>query len=137
MPTGKTLSILIMDPPYESPNTATAFRLIQAALHKGHHVNVFAYEGAVSLSMRGQTAPLNPIRGTAVEEAQRRTTKDWIISLFQLADQKGVPLTWTNCGLCVDERRATDWLEGCRSGSPKDFYDMATHSDATLVIPAR
>ena len=45
----KTLTLVLMDPAYESSNTMTAFRMIEAALRQGHHVNVFAYEGAVSL----------------------------------------------------------------------------------------
>jgi len=42
-----TITLAIMDPPYESPNTTTAMRIIESALRKGIHVNVFAYEGAV------------------------------------------------------------------------------------------
>lgn len=41
-----------MDAPYESPNSTTALRIIDAALRKGHNVNVFAYEGAVNLTMK-------------------------------------------------------------------------------------
>ena len=137
MTTSKTLSLLIMDPPYESANTTTAFRLIQSAINKGHHVNVFAYEGAVSLSMKGQEPHPNPVHGTTVEEEQHPTTKDWIASLFQLARRQGAILTWTNCGMCVDERGAGDWIEGCRRGGPKDFYEMSKISDATLVIPTK
>jgi tRNA 2-thiouridine synthesizing protein D len=32
---GKKLTIALMDPPYESANTTTAFRIIEAALKKG------------------------------------------------------------------------------------------------------
>jgi sulfur relay (sulfurtransferase) complex TusBCD TusD component (DsrE family) len=53
----KTLTLLLMDPPFESANTTTALRLIAAALRKGHTVNVFAYEGAVNLTMQGQQPP--------------------------------------------------------------------------------
>jgi sulfur relay (sulfurtransferase) complex TusBCD TusD component (DsrE family) len=43
-----TITIGIMDPPYESANTPTAFRLVDAAIRKGHNVNVFCYEGATA-----------------------------------------------------------------------------------------
>lgn len=44
MPSGKTVTVAIMDAPYESPNSTTALRIINAALQKGHNVNVFTYE---------------------------------------------------------------------------------------------
>jgi len=42
----KTLTITLMDAPYEKASTTTALRIVSAALKKGIHVNVFAYEGA-------------------------------------------------------------------------------------------
>ncbi|MFB3127289.1 MAG: DsrE family protein, partial [Candidatus Acidiferrales bacterium] len=50
----KTLTISIMEPPYESANSTTSLRIIDAALRKGINVNVFAYEGAVSLTIKDQ-----------------------------------------------------------------------------------
>ena len=46
----KTLTFALMDPPFESARSTTALRLIDAALRRGHNVNVFAYEGAVHLA---------------------------------------------------------------------------------------
>lgn len=137
MASAKTITIAIMDPPYESANSTTALRLIDAALRQGHHVNVFAYEGAVNLTMKAQQPHPNPVKGTSVEEEQHPTTKDWIASLFKLAQAKGAQLQWVNCGLCVDERGAGDWIEGPRRGSPKDFLELSSGSDATLVIPTK
>lgn len=133
----KTLTVAIMDPPYESGNSTTALRIIQSALKKGHNVTVFAYEGAVNLTMKGQQPHANPIKGTSVEEEQHPTTKDWVAALFRLANQNGVKLDWINCGLCVDERGAGDWIEGPRRGGPKEFLDASLASDATLVIPTK
>ena len=137
MATGKTLTIAIMDAPYESANSTTALRIINAALEKGHNVNVFAYEGAVNLTMKAQQPHANPVKGTSVEQEQHPTTKDWIAALFKVANGKGVKLDWVNCGLCVDERGAGDWIEGPRRGGPKDFLDASLASDATLVIPTK
>lgn len=134
---GKTITIGIMDPPYETENSTTALRLIHTALKQGHNVNVFAYEGAVNLTMRGQQPHANPVKGTTAEEEQHPTTKDWIASLFKLASKTGAKLNWINCGLCVDERGAGDWIEGPKRGSPKDFLDASNASDATLVIPTK
>lgn len=133
----KTLTIAIMDPPYETAASTTALRIVNAALMRGSNVTVFAYEGAVNLTMMAQQPHPNPVKGTSVEQEEHPTTKDWIASLFELASEKGVTLDWINCGLCVDERGAGDWIKGPRRGSPKDFYEAAQKSDAVLVIPAK
>ncbi len=132
----KTLTLALMNPPYESANSTTAFRIISSALKKGIHVNVFAYEGAVNLAMKDQTPHPNPVKGTTVEEEDHPTTKSFISSLLEIG--KGSPLlTWVNCGLCVDERGAANAVEGVRRGGPADFLKMALESTNTLVIPTR
>jgi tRNA 2-thiouridine synthesizing protein D len=104
--TEKKLTLALMDPPYESANSTTAFRIISAALKKGIHVNVFAYEGAVGLPLKDQAPHANPVKGTTVEEEEHPTTRAFVSSLLEIGD--GNPLlTWVNCGLCVDERGVT------------------------------
>lgn len=137
MTSGKTLTIALMDPPYDSANSTTALRIIHSALEQGNNVNVFAYEGAVNLTMKAQQPHANPVKGTTVEQEQHPVPKDWIASLFRLAAKKGVKLDWNNCGLCVDERGAGDWIEGPRRGSPKDFLEASNGSTTTLVIPTK
>jgi tRNA 2-thiouridine synthesizing protein D len=131
-----TLTFAIMDAPYESAASTTAFRLIAAALGKGIDVNVFAYEGAVSLTMKGQAPHANPVKGTTAEEEAHPTTKDLVGALLDLG-RISPRLTWVNCGLCVDERGAGDWIEGVVRGGPADFLKMAQASTHTLVIPTR
>ena len=58
-------------------------------------------------------------------------------SLFELAKEQGVKLDWINCGLCVDERGAGNWIDGPRRGGPPDFYKWVQESDATIVIPTK
>jgi tRNA 2-thiouridine synthesizing protein D len=130
----KTLTVAIMDPPYETSATTTAFRIIDSALRKGHSVNVFAYEGAVNLTMAEQSPHANPVKGTSVEEEEHPNTKDWVAALFAAHPGR---LVWVNCGLCVDERGAGNWIEGPVRGSPKEFAEWVQSSDATLVIPAK
>ncbi|HEV8483435.1 MAG TPA: DsrE family protein [Blastocatellia bacterium] len=132
----KTLTLALMDPPYESANSTTALRIISAALNKGINVNVFAYEGAVNLPFRDQAPHANPVKGTTVEEEDHPTTKKFISSLLEVG--KGEPLlTWLNCGLCVDERGAGNSIEGVKRGGPADFLRMAQESTNTLVIPTK
>jgi tRNA 2-thiouridine synthesizing protein D len=131
-----SLTLALMDAPYEAAASTTAFRIIAAALATGVDVQVFAYEGAVSLTVKDQAPHANPVKGTTVEEEDHPTTKDLVAALLELgrAEPK---LTWVNCGLCVDERGAGNWIEGVRRGGPPDFLKMALESTTTLVIPTR
>ena len=134
---GKTLTISIMDPPYESASSTTAMRIIDAALRKRINVNVFAFEGAVSLSCKDQKPHPNPVHRTSADEEKHPLTKDFVAALFALAKEKGVKLDWINCGFCVDERGAANWIEGPRRGGPPDFHNWVQQSDATLLIPTK
>ncbi len=78
----------------------------------------------------------NPVKGTTVEQEDHPTTKDLVAALVELG--KSDPrLTWVNCGLCVDERGAGNWIDGVSRVGPADFLKMATASTNTLVIPTR
>jgi tRNA 2-thiouridine synthesizing protein D len=130
----KTLTLALMDPPYESANSTTAMRIISAALRQGLRVNVFAYEGAVCLPLKDQVPHANPVKGTTVEEEEHPTTSHFVSALLEMGGER---LTWVNCGLCVDERGAANAVEGVRRGSPADFFRMAQESANTLVIPTK
>jgi tRNA 2-thiouridine synthesizing protein D len=130
----KKLTLALMDPPYESANSTTAFRIIFAALNKGIRVDVFAYEGAVCLPLKDQSPHANPVKGTSVEEEDHPTTKAFVESLLKNGNGN---LNWVNCGLCVDERGAHNVVEGVKRGSPADFLKMAEGSTNTLVIPTK
>lgn len=132
----RKLTLAIMDPPYESARSTTAFRIIAAALKKGIHVNVFAYEGAVNLALQDQKPHANPVKGTTAEEEEHPVTKDFVSALLELG-RDNPKLTWVNCGLCVDERGAANAVDGVRRGSPADFLKMALESTNTLVIPVK
>jgi tRNA 2-thiouridine synthesizing protein D len=133
----KILTFLIMDAPYEQARTATAFRLIDHALRAGFGVRVFAYEGAVSLPLMHQQPHANAIHGRTVEEEAHPTPRAWVSALIELAKGKGLPFDWVNCGLCVDERGASESVPGVRRGSPADFWKMNLESANTLVIATR
>lgn len=128
-----------MNPPYESANTVTVMRLVEAILRKGHHVNVMAYEGAVAYTAGLQKPHPNPVKGRSVDEEKHPNTKDWVTALFQFAHSKGLKLDWIRCGLCEDERGVHENpLPGTRRGSPVDFFhDQIMASDNVLIIPCR
>ena len=132
----KRLTLALMNPPYESANSTTAFRIISAALKKGVRVNVFAYEGAVCLPLKDQAPHANPVKGTTAEEEEHPTTRAFVSSLLEVGG--GDPLlVWVNCGLCADERGASNVVEGVRRGSPADLFKMASESTNTLGIPRK
>ena len=115
-----TITVGLMDPPHESANTVTGFRIVDAALRKGHDVNVFLYEGAVGLGFADQKPHANPVKNKSVEELDHPNPKDWV-----------------NCGLCVDERGVEKQVEGARRGSPADFWKLAEASQGFLYVATR
>src|SRR5262245_42794125 len=123
----RTLTVALMDAPYEAAASTTAFRIIACALERGVNVNVLAYEGAVSLTMKDQAPHANPVKGTTVEEEDHPTTKDLVAALIELGRSEP-RLAWVNCGLCVDERGAGNWIDGVKRGGPADFLKMALES---------
>jgi sulfur relay (sulfurtransferase) complex TusBCD TusD component (DsrE family) len=73
-----------MDPPYESENLTTAFRLLDAMARRGHNINVFAYEGAAGLAFAKQAPHPNPVHGKNVAEENHPTTKDQVTACWRL-----------------------------------------------------
>lgn len=130
----QTLTFLLMDAPFEQARVTTAFRLIEDALEKGHDVNVFTYEGGVSLSFAEQKPHANAVHGRSVEEEEHPLPKEWIAFIQEKAKEKGCNFDWINCGLCLDERGVNNAIEGCRRGGPADFLEWAKKSSSTLVI---
>ena len=132
----RTLTVALMDAPYEASASTTAFRIIASALGQGINVNVFAYEGAVSLTVKEQAPHANPVKGTSVEQEEHPTTKDLVAALLEMGRSEP-RLNWVNCGLCVDERGAGSWIDGVKRGGPANFLEMAVASTTTLVIPTK
>jgi tRNA 2-thiouridine synthesizing protein D len=133
----KTLTFALMDAPYESARTTTAFRLMDIAARRGYDINVFAYEGAVCVPFAQQSAHANAVHGHDVEEENHPLPKDWVAALMKQADSSGGKVDWVNCGLCVDERGVADAIEGVRRGTPGDLWSMAADSDNSLIIGTR
>ena len=132
-----TLTFALMDPPYEDARSTTALRLIDIAVKRGYDVNVFAYEGAVNVAFAKQTPHANTVHGRDVEQEDHPVPKEWVAALFAEALKRGSKVDWIQCGLCVDERGAGEWVSGPRRGSPADLVKFSETSDNTLVIPTR
>lgn len=131
------LTLVLNDPPYESARTSVAFRIADAAIRRGYDLNVFAYEGAVSLAFARQAPHANAVHGRDATAEDHPTTQSWIRELFALARERSVKLDWVNCGPCVDERGVEEAVLGVRRGSPADLWSFVNASNTTLVIPTR
>ena len=132
----KTFAVALMDPPYESENLTTAFRILGAMAQRGHNINVFAYEGASALAFARQAPHPNPVHGKNAAEENHPTTKDQVVALLALAEKSGGKVDWVNCGMCVDERGVGDFAAG-RRGSPADFHAFCEASDNVLTISTK
>ena len=133
----KTLTFALMDAPYESANLTTAFRILDAAIRRGHDINVFAYEGASALAFVRQAPHPNPVHGKNLAEENHPTTKDQVSALLTLAEANGGKVDWVNCGMCVDERGVGEFVPNTRRGSPADFHKFCEASDNVLAIPTK
>ena len=130
----KTLTFVLMDAPFESSRTATALRVIDAAIQRGFNVNIFAYEGAVMLPFVHQQQHPNAVHGRDLAEEDHPLPREWIAGMMATATERGTVLNWVNCGLCVDERGASEAIEGVQRGTPADLWKMASASDNTMVV---
>ena len=137
MSTKKTLTFALMDPPYESENLTTAFRLLEIAARRGYAINVFAYEGACALAFAKQAPHPNPVHGKNVADENHPTTKDQVAALLACAEENGGKVDWVNCGMCVDERGVGEFVPGTRRGSPADLHAFTEASDNVLVIATK
>lgn len=133
----KSLTFLLMDPPYENARTTTALRLVDIAARRGYNVNVFAYEGAVYVPFAKQQPHANAVHGRDAAQEDHPNPKDWVAAVMAEAEKNGGKVTWINCGLCVDERGAGESIPGVTRGTPADFWKSAETSDNTLVIPTK
>jgi len=137
MTTRTTLTLVLMDAPYENARTTTALRLLDIAARRGYNVNVFAYEGAVYVPFAKQAPHPNAVHGRDVAEEDHPNPKDWVAAIMAEAERQGGKIDWVQCGLCVDERGAAESIPGPRRGSPADLVKFAEASDNTLVIPTK
>jgi tRNA 2-thiouridine synthesizing protein D len=133
----KTLTFMVMDPPFESTRSTTALRLMQIAAQRGHNINVLAYEGAVYLPFAAQGGHPNPIHGNDVSEENHPLPKEWIRIIGETAEQNGGKLDWVNCGMCADERGAHEVVANVRRGGPPALAEWLDKSDNTLIISTR
>ena len=86
------------------------------------------------LPFRHQQPHPNAAHGRDVDQEDHPLPRQWIAGMMNTAKERGAVFDWVNCGLCVDERGASDAIDGVRRGTPADLWKMASGSHNTLVV---
>jgi hypothetical protein len=73
---------------------------------------------ARSIQAGHRRQPPDTRHGRDVAEEDHPNPKDCVAALFAEASRQGAKIDWVQCGLCVDERGAGEWIEGPRRGIP-------------------
>ena len=116
----KTLTIFLTTTPFAHQNSYTALRLIDAALDKGHTVNLFASADGVHNFTVGQRAAGLPEIGPAFERLM----------------QKGLHIEL--CGSCLSLRGIgrEDILPGSQPSAMKRLFGLMKNGDVFMTLGA-
>ena len=77
----KTITLALMDPPFENARTTTALRIADILAKRGFNINVWAYEGAVHVPSTRQTAHANKVHGMDANESPRNVLNEGDVEL--------------------------------------------------------
>jgi len=114
------IGILLTSGPFQYENWETAANIAQAALAKGHEVNMFWYLDGVYNPIKYQTFPDLPV-----------LPKD------RFAEIVGNGGSIIACGICVNARgleKGKDYIEGVRVGGLPDFAEIVGESDRLITL---
>lgn len=106
--------------PYQFENWETACNIANAALNKGHEVQMFLYLDGVYNPIKFQTFPDMPT-----------VPKD----RFEELVKKGAKII--ACGVCVNARgleKGKDYIEGVVVGGLPDFAEIVSEVDSLITL---
>lgn len=114
----KTITLFLTTTPYTFQNTETALRVAEAALAKGHRVELFASGDGVHNFTSGQ-------RASSVPNAEKR---------FGELISKGLRVEL--CGTCLRFRGIVgeQQMPGTAPSSMKTLFEMVSATDAFLSL---
>ncbi len=118
-----SLLILLFDPPFERDSADQVYEIAQAALKKGHKVNIF-------LMMDGV---YNPVTYQSGEPFHMRSVSERLAELLS----KGVRIA--ACRVCAELRGVKEEMlpKGVEIGGIYDLADMVAESDVVLNFVGR
>ena len=113
------IGILLTAGPFQFENWETAVNIAEAALDKGHQVQIFFYLDGIYNPNRHQTFPNLPVM-----------PKDRFAKLVE----RGAKII--ACGICVRARgqKGEDYIEGVPVGGLPDFADIIGEVDRLVAL---
>lgn len=114
------LGFLLTSGPYQYENWETLANIADAALDKGHQVEIFYYLDGVYNPIKYQAFPDLPV-----------LPKDRVATLVA----KGARIL--ACGICVNARgleKGKDYIEGVKVGGLPDFAEMLGEVDSLVTL---
>ena len=119
----ESLLILLYDSPFQHDSADHTYEMAQAAIRKGHKVNIFLMMDGVYNPVTSQNG--EPFRMSSVSE-----------KLTKLID-KGVKIT--ACRVCAEVRGVTEEMlpKGVDVGGIYDLADMISESDVVINFIGR
>jgi len=117
------LLILLFDPPFQRDSADHVYEIAQAALRKGHKVNIF-------LMMDGV---YNPVISQSGEPFHMRSVSE------KLAELLGKGVRITACRVCAELRGVKSEMlpKGVEIGGIYDLADMVAESDVVINFVGR
>jgi len=114
------IGFLLTGGPFQYQHWETAFNIGEAALDKGHEVQLFLYLDGVYNPIKHQTFPDLPVM-----------PKDRLATLVE----KGAKVI--ACGICVNARgleKGKEYIEGIIVGGLPDFAEMVGEVDRLVAL---
>jgi hypothetical protein len=127
--TPHTIFLIVMGAPYESELTTTLFRLLDAALARGHRLIVWSCGASTTLTLEslGECKPRNVMRHEVVYPSTARLVRTMMA-------RYGERLEWHICQQCMEERGTTGQIEGVRIQPPFRFLRYLDQADVCMSM---
>ncbi len=130
-----TITIGIATSSYQREAPTTVLRLAEKLLERGHHVNIWGFEEAVTLTNANQKDHSEPPGLHEVAGKQHTYVGKFVDGIIRAGLHSGA-LKWVSCILCVQERGVdANQMGGVVIGTFGDFWKFAHNSDRLIMIP--
>lgn len=129
--TAQSLFLGLMGSPYTSDWTTTFFRLLETSLHRGCDVCVWTCGNSTALTSRRMHRDPDPIHpGSPSHGCAHALPALAGHYLHQHPDK----LRWYVCRYCMEERGATDQIDGVEIKLPFSFDTYLHQAEQSLVM---
>ncbi|SOH95000.1 DsrE/DsrF-like family protein [Monaibacterium marinum] len=127
----ESLFLGLMGSPYSSDWTTTFFRLLPAALAQGCDVTVWTCGNATSITSSLMRRDGDPIHPDSPSHVCAHTMPQMAAGLLAAHPDT---LRWYVCSYCMEERGASEQIEGPEIKLPFSFDTYLHQADQALVL---